>query len=218
MEGTTFLMIGAGAAAVIFWVVSVVRSTTPTTCTTTPATATATPTTPADPSGPPQMRPGEDPMSYQLRFQSWRLGQATIYLVAGQTAESAATTWAQGAQSWQRATGASTLAPAPAPIPVPTPPAPAPQPTGGGPQPQPPQPQPHARGGRRRGRQGNNPYLININTANTQEFSALLGIDPQMANAIVALRQQNGYFQDIDDLLQVLDPATLAQIRPHITV
>ena len=44
---------------------------------------------------------------------------------------------------------------------------------------------------------------ISINAASAEQLSELPGIGPSTAERIVAYRQENGYFQTVEDLMQV---------------
>ncbi len=57
--------------------------------------------------------------------------------------------------------------------------------------------------------------LININTATADELIALPGIGPKKAETIVKYREENGYFKDANDLLDVsgIGEATLEKIK-----
>jgi competence protein ComEA len=61
---------------------------------------------------------------------------------------------------------------------------------------------------------------ININTADVWLLAALPGIGDVRAGAIVAYRHQNGFFRDINELLNVegIGVVTLDKIRDLITV
>jgi competence protein ComEA len=61
---------------------------------------------------------------------------------------------------------------------------------------------------------------ISINTATVEEFDALPGIGPQMAQAIVEFREKYGNFSSPEDLLQVpgIGAKKLAALKPHIIV
>jgi competence protein ComEA len=61
---------------------------------------------------------------------------------------------------------------------------------------------------------------ININTADAWLLAALPGIGDVRAQAIIAYRQQNGPFRDINELLNIagIGDATLEKIRDLITV
>ena len=62
--------------------------------------------------------------------------------------------------------------------------------------------------------------LVNINSATEQQLEGLSGVGPVLAAAIVSYRTQHGPFHSVDDLLDVsgIGPATLAELRPHVTV
>ena len=61
-------------------------------------------------------------------------------------------------------------------------------------------------------------FLININSANSEQLTMLPGIGPVLAAEIVAHRNANGPFQTADDLLQVkgIGPGKLSQIMEFI--
>lgn len=61
---------------------------------------------------------------------------------------------------------------------------------------------------------------ININLATAAELESLPGIGPSLAEKIIAYREQNGPFLDIEELLEVsgIGPAKLTQIRDLITI
>lgn len=70
--------------------------------------------------------------------------------------------------------------------------------------------------------QGNNDSmeLININTADAVTLEKLKGIGPAMAQRIIDYRQDNGYFQSIEDLLKVkgIGKAKFAKLKDQVTV
>jgi competence protein ComEA len=62
---------------------------------------------------------------------------------------------------------------------------------------------------------------INLNTANAQEIaSALLGVGPVKAEAIIALRDELGGFTDINQLLKVkgIGESTIQRIAEQIVL
>jgi competence protein ComEA len=65
-----------------------------------------------------------------------------------------------------------------------------------------------------------NPDLININTASLEELDTLPGIGLATAQKIIDYRDQNGPFQQIEDIMNVsgVGPATFDQIKDLITV
>jgi len=62
--------------------------------------------------------------------------------------------------------------------------------------------------------------LINVNTADATALEALPGVGEVTAAAIVQHRTENGPFATVDQLEDVsgIGPATLEEIRPHVTV
>ncbi len=63
-------------------------------------------------------------------------------------------------------------------------------------------------------------FQINVNTATAPELESLPGIGPSLAASIVAFRQENGPFTELEDLLAVsgIGPAKLEQIRSFVIV
>jgi comEA protein len=57
---------------------------------------------------------------------------------------------------------------------------------------------------------------VDVNAATAEELTALPGIGPARAAAIVALREERGGFRSLDELLDVkgIGPKTLARLRP----
>jgi competence protein ComEA len=47
------------------------------------------------------------------------------------------------------------------------------------------------------------PDRINLNKGGAIELTSLPGIGPALADRIIAFREQNGYFESVDDLVQV---------------
>jgi competence protein ComEA len=64
------------------------------------------------------------------------------------------------------------------------------------------------------------PQKIDINRAEAWLLEALPDVGATTAQNIIAYRQANGPFQNIDDLLKVpgIGPSTLAKIAPYIAV
>jgi len=65
-----------------------------------------------------------------------------------------------------------------------------------------------------------NSELININTATSFELEALPGIGPTIAGKIVAYREENGFFQSIEEIENVsgIGPVLFDRIKDLITV
>lgn len=62
--------------------------------------------------------------------------------------------------------------------------------------------------------------LLNINTASAQQLAVLPGIGESYAENIVAYREENGPFRQVEELLSVegIGPARLEAILDYITV
>lgn len=65
-----------------------------------------------------------------------------------------------------------------------------------------------------------NTELININTASQAELETLPGIGPTTAQKIIAYREENGPFINIEDIINVsgIGPGTYERIKDLITV
>ena len=65
-----------------------------------------------------------------------------------------------------------------------------------------------------------NDALININTAGAEELIKLNGIGKVKSEAIIAYRENNGFFNSIDEIINVkgIGEATYSKIMNHITV
>lgn len=61
---------------------------------------------------------------------------------------------------------------------------------------------------------------VRINYATQEEIETLNGIGPKKAQAIIQFREENGFFQTIDDLLQVqgIGEKTLEKIKDQIQI
>ena len=66
----------------------------------------------------------------------------------------------------------------------------------------------------------NIPYLININTADVYELTALEGIGDKKAQSIVEYREEHGPFESKEDLLEVsgIGESILKNIEDKITL
>jgi competence protein ComEA len=62
--------------------------------------------------------------------------------------------------------------------------------------------------------------LVNLNTADAATLETLSGVGPALAAAIIQYRTEQGPFTTVDQLDEVsgIGPATLEELRPHVTV
>lgn len=62
--------------------------------------------------------------------------------------------------------------------------------------------------------------LVNLNTADQATLETLSGVGPALATAIIQYRTEQGPFATVDQLDEVsgIGPATLEELRPHVTV
>ena len=63
-------------------------------------------------------------------------------------------------------------------------------------------------------------FPVHLNTAAASDLDAVPGIGPAMADRIIAYRQANGPFQQLDDLLNVsgIGQKTLDKLRAYLAV
>jgi competence protein ComEA len=61
-------------------------------------------------------------------------------------------------------------------------------------------------------------YVIDLNSATSVEWSQLPGIGPVLADRIVAERDNNGEYRDVEDLRRVkgMGPQRIETIRPYV--
>lgn len=61
---------------------------------------------------------------------------------------------------------------------------------------------------------------VSVNAATAAELEAVPGIGPVLASRIVAYREANGPFRDVEGLIEVsgIGPRTLERLAPHLTV
>lgn len=61
---------------------------------------------------------------------------------------------------------------------------------------------------------------VDVNVADEAELTGLPGVGPATAQAIIAHRETNGPFAEVDDLLEVrgIGPVKMENLRPHVTV
>jgi comEA protein len=62
--------------------------------------------------------------------------------------------------------------------------------------------------------------MVNINTATVDQLTAIKGLGPKKAQAIVDYRKDNGAFKSVDDLKKVagISEKLFASIKPQVTV
>ena len=62
--------------------------------------------------------------------------------------------------------------------------------------------------------------LININSASVEKLSTLNGIGKSTAEKIVKFREENGYFNSVEELMNVsgIGEAKFSTIKDHITI
>jgi competence ComEA-like helix-hairpin-helix protein len=62
--------------------------------------------------------------------------------------------------------------------------------------------------------------VVNINTASLEELTLLPRVGPAVAQRILELREQNGNFKNVEDLLLVrgIGEKTFEVIEPYVTV
>lgn len=63
-------------------------------------------------------------------------------------------------------------------------------------------------------------HLVNINTAAKEELMTLPGIGESKADAIIAYRQENGGYRNIEELMQIsgIKEGVYSKISEYITV
>lgn len=62
--------------------------------------------------------------------------------------------------------------------------------------------------------------VVNVNIANVEELTMLPGIGESRAKAIIALRENRGGFDSVDELVEVkgIGEAMLARLRPYVSL
>ncbi len=73
------------------------------------------------------------------------------------------------------------------------------------------------------GMPGENPWpdmRINVNSAPASHLQVLPGIGPQLAERIVAYREEHGLFTKLDDMKEVkfIGPSVIARIEPYVVL
>lgn len=59
---------------------------------------------------------------------------------------------------------------------------------------------------------------VNVNIAQQSELQGVKGMTPSKAKAVIEHRNQNGPFQSLDELVQVIDAPTLEKARPQLAL
>ncbi|MDD6229368.1 MAG: helix-hairpin-helix domain-containing protein, partial [Lactimicrobium massiliense] len=61
---------------------------------------------------------------------------------------------------------------------------------------------------------------VSINAASQEDLTALPGIGPSTAARIIAYREENGFFQQLEDLMNVkgIGPAKFDKVKDHISL
>ena len=62
--------------------------------------------------------------------------------------------------------------------------------------------------------------VVNVNVATVEELVLLPGVGESRAKAIIALREQRGSFESVDDLTEVkgIGESVLAKMRPYVAL
>jgi competence protein ComEA len=62
--------------------------------------------------------------------------------------------------------------------------------------------------------------VVNINVASIEELTVLPGIGESRARAIIALRDERGGFESVDELVEVkgIGESMLAKLRPYVSL
>jgi competence protein ComEA len=62
--------------------------------------------------------------------------------------------------------------------------------------------------------------VVNINVASIEELTVLPGIGESRAKAIIALRDERGGFESVDELVEVkgIGESMLAKLRPYVSL
>jgi competence protein ComEA len=61
---------------------------------------------------------------------------------------------------------------------------------------------------------------ISLNTATADELTIIKGVGPKTADAIIAYREKNGDFSNLEDLTNIkgIGPGTLTKIMPYLSL